>query len=151
MHDQPPALGWGKVMGVAEEELVLEFLSHGHGQQLDVDRITAMMADDVSWEINVPSWKPRVGREVARKELTRQNTISTGGLPGSELLNIASNGGVVFTERSDIFEMGDKRITLRINAVFEVVEGKIAAWREYYDSVDLARQLGVDPNLVVEA
>jgi limonene-1,2-epoxide hydrolase len=46
--------------------------------------------------------------------------------------------------------MGDKRITLRLAAVFEVVEGKIAAWREYYDSVDLARQLGVDPNLVVE-
>jgi limonene-1,2-epoxide hydrolase len=39
---------------------------------------------------------------------------------------------------------------LRLNAVFEVVEGKIAAWREYYDNVDLARQLGVDPSSVVE-
>jgi len=137
-------------MGVAEEELVLEFLSHGHGPEQAVDRMTAMMADDIIWQINVPSWKPRVGRQVARDELARQNTMSTGGLPGSEVLNMASNGGVVFTERSDIFAMGDKRIMLRVNAVFEVVDGKIAAWREYYDSLDLARQLGVEPGLVVE-
>jgi len=25
---------------------------------------------------------------------------------------------------------------------------KIAAWREYYDSVDIARQLGIGPNLL---
>jgi limonene-1,2-epoxide hydrolase len=140
----------GNAMGVAEEKLVLEFLGHGHGQEQDIDRMTAMMTDDIIWEINVPSWKPRVGREVAREELARQNAMSTGGLPGSEVLNIASNGGVVFTERRDIFEMGDKRITLRVSAVLEVVDGKIAAWREYYDSVDLAQQLGIDPKLVVE-
>ena len=46
--------------------------------------------------------------------------------------------------------MGHKRITLRIAAVVEVVDGKIAAWREYYGSVDLARQLGVDPSSLVE-
>lgn len=137
-------------MGVAEEKLVLEFLSHGDGRVQDVDGITALMADDIVWQVNVPTWKPRVGREAAREELARQNTISTGGLPGSEVLNIASNGGVVFTERTTVFEIGDQRVTLRLNAVFEVVEGKIAAWREYYDSVDLARQLGVDPSSLVE-
>jgi limonene-1,2-epoxide hydrolase len=137
-------------MGLAEEKLVLEFLNSGHGRELDVDRITAMMADDIIWQTNVPSWRPRIGREVAREELARQNTISTGALPGSEILHIASNGGVVFAEKTDIFEMGDKRITLRVNAVLEVVDGKIAAWREYYDSVDLARQLDVEPKLVVE-
>ena len=84
-------------------------------------------------------------------ELESQNRVSTGGLPGSQVLHIASNDdGVVFTERIGVFEMGDKRTTLRINAVYEVVESKIAAWSEYYDSVDLARQLGIDPSLVVE-
>jgi limonene-1,2-epoxide hydrolase len=136
-------------MGAAEERLVLEFLGHGHGH-LDVDRMTAMMTDDIVWQINVPTWKPRVGLEAARKELERQNTMSTGDLPGSEVLHIASNDEVVFTERIAVFEMGDQRITMHLNAVYEVVDGKIAAWREYYDSVDLARQLGVDPNLVVE-
>jgi hypothetical protein len=27
----------------------------------------------------------------------------------------------------------------------------VAAWREYYDTVEHARQLGVDPGLLVEA
>jgi len=39
---------------------------------------------------------------------------------------------------------------LRTNAVFEVRNGKIAAWREYYDSADLARQLDIDVRHVVE-
>jgi limonene-1,2-epoxide hydrolase len=138
-------------MGAAEEKLVLEFIGLGDGAQQDVDAIVALMTDDIVWEINVPTWKPRVGREAARQELANQNAASTGGLPGSEVLNIASNGGVVFTERIGVFETGGTRVSLRINAVYEVVEGRIAAWREYYDSVDLARQLGVDPTVVVEA
>jgi limonene-1,2-epoxide hydrolase len=132
-------------MGAAEEKLVLEFLSHGHGHDMDVDGMTAMMADDIVWQVNVPTWKPVVGREAAREELARQNTISTGDLPGNEVLNMTSNDRVVLQERTAIFEMADKRITMRLAAAFEIVDGKIAAWREYYDSVDIARQLGVDP------
>jgi limonene-1,2-epoxide hydrolase len=50
----------------------------------------------------------------------------------------------------DVFEMMGKRITFLVNAVFEVERGRIAAWREYYDSVALAKQLGIEANLVVE-
>ena len=138
-------------MGAAEEKLGLKFIEHADGREQDVDAMTALMADDIVWQINVPTWKARLGREVARAEIASQNTTSTGGLPGSEVRHIASNDdGGVFAERIGVFEMGDKRITLRINAVFEVVDRKIATWREYDDSVDLARQLGIDPNLVVE-
>ena len=111
--------------------------------------MAAMMTDDIVWQIKVPIWKPLVGREVAREELARQNAVSTGGLEGSELLNLASNDRVVFTERTEVFQMGDTTVKLRVNAVYEVVDGKIAAWREYYDTVDLARQLGVDPGALV--
>ena len=135
-------------MGVAQENLVLEFLGHIRGSQMDVDAMTAMMSDDVVWQTNVPTWKPRVGREAAREELARQNTLATGELPGSEVLSMVSNERVVLQERTAIFEMGDKCITMRLAAAFEVVDGKIAAWREYYDSVDIARQLGIDPNLL---
>jgi limonene-1,2-epoxide hydrolase len=136
-------------MGAAEEKLVMEFLGHGHGREIDVDAIVAMMTEDVVFQPNVPTWKPRVGREATREELARGAAISTGDLDG-EVLSMVSSDRLVFQERKTVFEMGDKRITLRLSAVFEVVDGKIAAWREYYDSVDLAQQLGVDPNLVVE-
>ena len=137
-------------MGAKEEAVVLEFLEHANGREQSADAMADMMTDDVVWQVNVPSWKPRTGRETARAELARQNTLATGGLEGSQLLNIASNDRVVFTERVDIFEMMGTRVTFPVNAVFEVVDGKIAAWREYYDSVALARQLGIDPNVVVE-
>jgi len=60
-------------MGVAEEKLVFEFLSHTHGSQMDVDAMTAMMTDDVVWQTNVPTSKPPIGRDEAREELARQN------------------------------------------------------------------------------
>ena len=137
-------------MGALQEAVVREFLGHAHGREQDADAMADLMTDDVVWQVNVPSWKPRTGRETSRAELSRQNTMATGCLEGSELLNIASNDRVVFTERVDVFEMMGKRITFRVNAVFEIEDGRIAAWREYYDSVALAKQLGIEPNLVVE-
>jgi len=137
-------------MGAEQEAVVREFMQYAHGHEQSADAMADMMTDDVVWQVNVPSWKARTGRETCRAELSRQNTMSTGGLEGSEVLNVASNDRVVFTERVDVFETMGKRVTLHTNAVYEVEDGKIAAWREYYDSVDLARQLGIDPNLVVE-
>jgi limonene-1,2-epoxide hydrolase len=136
-------------MGAAEERIALEFLSHGHGTRMDIDAMAAMLTEDFVWYVNA-SRKPFVGCEAAREELARQVTMSSGALPGSEIHNVASNGGVVFTERTDIFEMDGKRIRFPVTAVLEVVDGRIAAWREYYDTVYLARQLGVDPSSVVE-
>jgi limonene-1,2-epoxide hydrolase len=145
-------------MGVAEEKLVEEFLSHGHGQ-IDVDAIVAMMTDDVVWEVNAATGTPPiVGRDAARRELTRQSSMSsgdlpaTGDLPGTEVVSMVSSDRVVLQERVAAFEMGDVRVTLRLAAAVEVdvAEGKIAAWREYFDTVDLARQLGVDPSSLVE-
>jgi limonene-1,2-epoxide hydrolase len=127
----------------------MEFLRHGEGREMDVDAIVAMMTDDVVFQGNVPTRKPRVGRAAAREELARGAAVSTGDLDG-EVLSMVSSDRLVFQERNTIFEVGDKRITLRLAAVLEIVDGKIAAWREYFDTVDLARQLGVDPGLLVE-
>jgi limonene-1,2-epoxide hydrolase len=138
-------------VGAEQEQVVLAFLRCTEGREQDVDGLVALMAEDIVWQINVPAWMPRVGLAASRAEIERQNTMSTGILSGSEVVNIVSNDRVVFTERVDVFEMGTKRIALRINGVFEVTGGKVSAWREYYDSVDLARQLGVEPRFVVEA
>lgn len=63
-------------MGAAEEQLVLKFMEHVGGNEQDVDAMAALMADDIVWQINVPSWKPRVRPEVARAEIASQNTTS---------------------------------------------------------------------------
>jgi limonene-1,2-epoxide hydrolase len=45
-----------------------------------------------------------------------------------------SEGNLVFNERTDIMRTKNgKTIELPVTGVFEVVDGKIAAWRDYFD------------------
>jgi len=102
-------------VGAEQEQVVVAFLRCTEGENQDVDGLLPLMAEDIVWQINVPSWRPRVGRDARPAEIERQNAISTGNLSGSKVLNIVSNDKVVFTERVDVFEMGTKRISLQIN------------------------------------
>ena len=54
----------------------------------------------------------------------------------------ATNGNVVLNERVDIFTTGDKVISIPVMGTFEVVDGKIAAWRDYFDLNQFMSQLG---------
>ena len=56
------------------------------------------------------------------------------------ITHMAAAGGVVFTERVDRFQMGDKRVELPVAGVFEVRDGKIAAWRDYFDMAAWTKQ-----------
>ncbi len=57
-----------------------------------------------------------------------------------EVLNAAAGGDVVFTERVDRFEMGGKKVELPVAGVFELENGKIRAWRDYFDMAAWTRQ-----------
>ena len=48
---------------------------------------------------------------------------------------------VVLTERVDVFELPDKTIELPVMGTFEVRDGKIAAWRDYFDLQQYMNQL----------
>lgn len=50
-----------------------------------------------------------------------------------DTLNVAANGGVVFTERIDRFRSGTVALDLPVAGVFEVCDGKIVAHRDYFD------------------
>jgi len=54
---------------------------------------------------------------------------------------VASRGDVVLTERVR-FVVGGKEIALPVAGVFEVRDGKIAAWRDYFDMASYQQQLG---------
>ena len=41
--------------------------------------------------------------------------------------------GVVLTERTDVFEIGDKTISVPVMGVFELKGGLICGWRDYFD------------------
>jgi limonene-1,2-epoxide hydrolase len=50
--------------------------------------------------------------------------------------------GAVLTERTDVFEMGGKTLTAPVMGVFEFRDGKIAAWRDYFDLPGFQKQMG---------
>lgn len=50
-----------------------------------------------------------------------------------EILNLAENGQVVIAERVDRTEAGARSVDLPCTGVFEIRDGKIACWRDYFD------------------
>lgn len=59
-----------------------------------------------------------------------------------EIKSIAADGDTVLTERVDTFTTGDRKITLDVMGVFELRDGKIAAWRDYFDLAQWTKQSG---------
>ena len=49
------------------------------------------------------------------------------------VINIAVSGPVVMTERVDVFTLAGKTFDLQVMGAFEVNDGKINAWRDYFD------------------
>jgi len=59
-----------------------------------------------------------------------------------KVLHTASAGNVVMNERVDIFDLGNgKTISLPVAGVFEVNNGKISAWRDYFDMQMYTKQM----------
>src|SRR6516162_5190232 len=58
-----------------------------------------------------------------------------------DTLHIVSDGPLVVTERIDHFVMGDRDIALPVMGAFEVNDGKITAWRDYFDMNQFTSQM----------
>ena len=52
---------------------------------------------------------------------------------------IVAAGDVVLTERVDRFK-GAKPMSLQVMGIFEIKDGKIAAWRDYFDLAEWTKQ-----------
>jgi limonene-1,2-epoxide hydrolase len=63
-----------------------------------------------------------------------------------EILHLATSGHVVFTERLDVVTVGDVTAELPVAGVFEVRDGLISEWREYFDLAMHMRALSPQQN-----
>lgn len=133
------------------EQLVLAFIDAFYGQHIDIDAATALMADDFVWQLHVPLSPVVVGRDAARAELEKHNSLSTGMVEGSEIRTIVSDGDTVVVERIDVNTMNDVAVSFNVTAIFEVRDGAITHWREYWDTSHVARQLGIEPAHMFDA
>ena len=55
--------------------------------------------------------------------------------------SMAASGNTVFMERLDRHQLPNGWAELPVAGVFEVVDGKITSWREYFDYSYIARQM----------
>jgi limonene-1,2-epoxide hydrolase len=92
---------------------------------------------------NIPQ-APVTGREAIAGLI---DSFIRPGPPGIEsiefrVINIAANGPVVMTERVDVFRVADRSFELQVMGTFEITDGKINAWRDYFDMNQFTSRMG---------
>ncbi len=122
-------------MGEAENiELVRRFCAAW--AKPDIPKIVEFFTDDAVYH-NMPI-QPVQGKD-AIKGVIEQFLASFEGCDW-EVLRIAASGDVVLTERIDRF-FGEKSVELPVMGAFEIRDGKIAAWRDYFDLQAWTKQM----------
>jgi limonene-1,2-epoxide hydrolase len=58
-----------------------------------------------------------------------------------EVHHLASDGNTVLTERTDTFTINGKALPLPVMGAFSISEGKITAWRDYFDMAQVTAML----------
>ena len=127
------------------EQTVGEFLALFHTAKLDVPALRALLADDARYQPIVPIAPVRHGADAIVAELERQYELYDE--CACNTLNVAVAGNTVFTERVDTVRQiaNGQRTTTHVVGVFDLdASGKISWWREYWDALDCAGQLGID-------
>jgi limonene-1,2-epoxide hydrolase len=104
--------------------------------------LAAFFSDNAVYH-NIPL-APVTGRQAIANNFA---TFIRPGVPGVEglalhLVNIVAEGPIVMTERVDVFKVPNKSFELRVMGVFEVRDGKIDAWRDYFDLKQFTTRMG---------
>jgi limonene-1,2-epoxide hydrolase len=119
---------------MSNTELVLAFIDAWN--RMDWDGVVAMLSDDVVYH-NIPMEKI-VGKQAAEAFIVGMQPEAV----DWEVLSIAENGNKVLTERVDVFRMpGGKMLSIPVMGTFEIADGKISAWRDYFDLATFSRQM----------
>jgi limonene-1,2-epoxide hydrolase len=107
----------------------------------DLDGAAALMSDDVVYQ-NVPLPADHGKAAVVRTLKSFQKVFN-----GFEvrIKNIAERDGVVLTERVDILTGPLLYIDIWVCGTFEVKDGKITLWRDYFDLAECTAKALVSP------
>ncbi|QKW37322.1 nuclear transport factor 2 family protein [Actinomadura sp. NAK00032] len=112
---------------MTEIQTVTDFLSAL--EALDVDRALTHAAPGMVYQ-NVPL-PPARGLPAVEKTLRSMTRYGTGF--EARVHNIAANGPVVLTERTDVLECKAWRAEFWVCGTFEVHDDRITLWRDYFD------------------
>ncbi|BBX30164.1 limonene-1,2-epoxide hydrolase family protein [Mycolicibacterium alvei] len=124
----------GKMM-TAEEIVRAEIAAWGRN---DVDEVMSHFAEDATFDIG-PDWPKLSGHEAIREMM--KVFFAGGNCVDLKVLYLAVDGDVVLMERTDYWLVEGKQMSWPVMGAYEVKDGKITAWREYFYP---PKDLGVD-------
>jgi limonene-1,2-epoxide hydrolase len=99
-------------------------------RSLDIDRIMQFFTEDAVY-VNVPIEPANEGKAAIRAFIQG----FTGNCTSIEFIvhHQVEAGNLVMNERTDRLVMGDTTVDLPVMGVFEIRDGRISAWRDYFD------------------
>jgi len=121
----------GGQLTAASVDVVEQFLDAL--RRLDTDAALVLLAEDVTYQnVSLPAAQ---GKSAVAKQLT----WFAGHVSTFDAVNhrIVGDGGTVLTERTDIMEVGRVRAEFWVCGTFEVRDGQIVLWRDYFDWANL--------------
>ena len=103
----------------------------------DYDKALDYLADDIEYQ-NMPL-PPVNGKDAVKATLD----MLLANAEGSEWVvhRETESGNVVMNERTDRFLIGGTWMELPVAGVFELRDGKIALWRDYFDLETIMKQM----------
>lgn len=140
-------------MSDANHARVMAFLDDFHVEGTpDFAGLSRYFAEDGWYQPLVPATARIEGRAAIAAALAKQ--YQTYYECRCEIHASAATGRFVFTERTDhvTLHAGDRKVGSRVCAVFEFDDaGLIVGWREYWDSGDVMRQMGISADDLMAA
>ncbi len=110
-------------------------------EAMDLERLRPFFTDDVVYH-NIPM-EPAVGLAATLDALA--GMFSMFGGVEFEITHLAVSGPTVLTERIDRLTLGPTVAPLPVMGAFDVVDGRIAAWRDYFDMNQVAQLMAGPP------
>lgn len=117
------------------ERIVRDFIAAW--STLDADRIVSFFAEDGVYH-NMPI-QPVAGRAALKPFIAA--FLNGWSKTDWEIVTLVSSGDTVIAERVDRTRVGDKPVDLPCCGVFEMHDGKIKVWRDYFDMTTYTRAL----------
>lgn len=105
-------------------------------QNADFDTVAAVLDDNLVYE-NVGFSRIRGGRRTVKLLRKMDGRLRF----EVKIHRIAADGAAVLTERTDALIFGPLRLQFWVCGVFEVHNGKITLWRDYFDFYDMTKAL----------
>jgi limonene-1,2-epoxide hydrolase len=103
-------------------------------QDEDFDAADAALDDDLVYEnVGLPAIRGRRRAVQLFRRLEGRMRLEV------KVHRIAADGSAVLTERTDAMNFGPLRLQFWVCGVFEVHNGRITLWRDYFDMFDMVK------------